>query len=71
MEDKFRIRTRGELEQREKGLVELAVIFGELQVPYFLCECTLLGAVRDGDFIPWDWDTGLCMKLEDFVLKNP
>lgn len=70
MEDKFRIRTRSELEQREKGLVELTMIFDELQVPYFLCDGTLLGAVRDGDFIPWDWDTGLCMKLEDFVSKN-
>lgn len=63
---RFRTRSEAELRPRELGLVELAAILDRLKVQYYLADGTLLGAVRDGDLIPWDDDVGLCMKHEDF-----
>jgi len=70
MDDEFRFRSRTEAEllPRERGLVELVGVLESLGAPYFLADGTLLGTARDGDFIPWDDDTGLCMKAEDFVI---
>lgn len=67
-EDQYRFRNRSEaeLKPREEGLTQLADVLESLQVPYFLADGTLLGAVRDADFIPWDDDVGLCMRAEDF-----
>ena len=53
-----------ELLFRETGLLELAQLFEELEVPYFVADGTLLGAARDGDFIPWDSDVGIWIKAE-------
>ncbi len=67
-EDQYRFRNRSEVElkPREAGLTQLADVLESLQVPYFLADGTLLGAVRDADFLPWDDDVGLCMRAEDF-----
>lgn len=63
---RFRNRSKAELKPREEGLTRLADVLESLHVPYFLSDGTLLGAVRDADFIPWDDDVGLCMRAEDF-----
>ena len=53
-----------ELEARHKGLVELAGILEGTGVRYLLLDGALLGAVRDGAFIPWDWDVDLGIYAE-------
>lgn len=63
---RFRSRTETELKAREEVLVEVTDLLNELGAPYFLADGTLLGAVRNSDFIPWDDDVGLCMKHEDY-----
>lgn len=63
---RFRHRTKAELEPRQRGLEELADILESKKITYFLADGTLLGAVREKDFIPWDDDVGLWMRAEEF-----
>lgn len=65
-ENQFRTRFKWELDNRELGLVELADALHELGVEFFLADGALLGAVRAGDFLPWDSDVGLWVKAENF-----
>ena len=43
-----------------KVLKEVKEVFDEYDVEYWLDQGTLLGAVRDEKFIPWDHDIDLC-----------
>jgi len=63
--DRLRIRDESELELQNKGLIELSNILKSIEIPHFLSSGTLLGAVRQGNFIPWDWDVQFYFKLED------
>jgi len=47
-------------------LVQIDQICSEYKIDYWLDGGTLLGAVREKGFIPWDDDLDVCMKIEDF-----
>jgi hypothetical protein len=58
------LRSDEELESQNKGLRELKKILEDASVPYFLSSGTLLGAVREGNFIRWDWDVQFYLTTE-------
>ena len=62
---RLRVRDVTELERQNRGLVELSMILEAATVPHYLASGTLLGAVRDQNFIPWDWDVQFYFRLED------
>lgn len=57
-------------EQLQKQLLEILCAFDKLcseyRIPYSLHGGTLLGAVREHDFIPWDDDADVTMTREHF-----
>lgn len=67
--EKIRNRTEEELNIQSAGLKEVKVILNNLGIPYYISGGTLLGAVRNGDFIKWDWDVGIDVKIEDIYPK--
>lgn len=48
------------------GLVHLSKMCEKHQLRYFLCNGSLLGAVKYGKFIPWDDDADILMPREDY-----
>ena len=65
--DKIRIRTPEELEVRKKEFLTICDVLEELKIKYFLQTGILLGAVRDNDFIKWDWDIEISVFSKDFL----
>lgn len=63
---------KGPEELRRVQLVQLEMlkviddICRKHNINYFLCSGTLLGAIRHGGFIPWDYDADLAMLKEDY-----
>ena len=62
---KLRLRTESELDLQLGGLLDIVRAFSDSALPYFLGDGTLLGAIRERDFIPWDWDVGIYVRYED------
>ena len=56
MNNKIRIRSAEELEDRRKCFLEICEALDELEMSYFLIGGVLLGAKRDKAFIEWDWE---------------
>ena len=63
--DKLRIRSAEELSRQMEGLVVLSKVLDATLDRWFLSGGTLLGAYRDGDFIPWDWDVEVTVLTEE------
>ena len=60
-------------EKKEKDILiqmmrDVKTVFDDLGVVWSLSAGGLLGAMRDGKFIPWDYDIDLCMHLCSFPL---
>lgn len=66
---KLKIFSDKELENRNKGLVEIKHILDQELIKFLLFDGALLGAVREGNFIKWDWDVELALYTEDVYPK--
>ena len=54
-----------ELETQNEGLVIIKKTLEEINVKHYLSSGTLLGAVREKDFIRWDWDVQMYLLMEN------
>ena len=54
-----------ELKLRNKGLKEIKKFMDRLGVEFMLFDGVLLGAIREKNFIKWDWDVELAIRVED------
>ena len=69
MNDKTKLRTGAELNDKRKDLEDIASIFEVLNLRFFLIDGVLLGAIREENFIKWDWDVELAI-FEEEVMPN-
>ena len=67
--ERLRLRSDQELEMQNRGLVELSRLLERKGIPHYLSSGTLLGAVREGNFIRWDWDVQFYFRLEDVLTR--
>lgn len=67
--DKLSIRTKEQLINRKKNFQNIVDILDDMKVSFFLEGGVLLGAIRDNDFIKWDWDVEIALFSEDFNNK--
>ncbi len=70
MTKKITIFSSEELQIRNNGLIEITNILENLNIKYYLTDGTLLGAVREKDFIPWDWDVEITVLSESIFPKT-
>ena len=69
MDPKVRDRTNDELLVRKNEFLKICDILDNLKINYFLTSGILLGAVRDNDFIKWDWDIEISVFANEFLPK--
>lgn len=66
---KVRDRTVKELSVRKKEFLIICDVLDILGVNYFLNTGILLGAVRNNDFIKWDWDIEISVFTDELLPK--
>ena len=64
-DSKIRLRSDAELDTQNEGLVILKNLLDKIKITSFLSSGTLLGAVREKDFIRWDWDVQMYLLMEE------
>ena len=69
MNTKIRIRTKKELSIRKKEFLKICNILDKIGLTYFLNTGILLGAIRENNFIKWDWDVEISV-MSDQLYKN-
>jgi hypothetical protein len=67
---KVRLRSDEELSLQAEGLLLLKGVLEAMGCQWFLAGGTLLGAVRDGDFIRWDWDVEVDLLTEEVMSRD-
>lgn len=65
--NKIRIRSDDELKMQNVGLKELSQILNSRKVKHFITGGTLLGAIREKNFIKWDWDVEISVFAKDLL----
>jgi hypothetical protein len=69
--NKIRIRSDDELKMQNVGLKELSQILNSRKVKHFITGGTLLGAIREKNFIKWDWDVEITILTDQiFNIKD-
>jgi len=63
----FRMFSDEELRVRGRGLSELKSVLDGLRIRFLLTDGVLLGAVREKNFIRWDWDAEVSVYTEEFA----
>ena len=63
----MKIYTTEELKVRKDVLIEVKHLLDKLKVKFFLVDGALLGAIRENNFIKWDWDIELVVLIEDVI----
>lgn len=62
--------TADDLANRKLDLEEICDVFLSLKLNCILIDGVLLGAVRDKNFIIWDWDVELALLEEEVIVKT-
>ena len=65
--EKTRDRTLEELSDRKIEFLKICDVLDKHKVNYFLIGGILLGAIRDKDFVKWDWGIDIGVFSEDFL----
>ena len=60
------MRYKMNIENARKNFLEINEILNRCGIKFYLSEGTLLGAIRDGDFIAWDHDLDLRVTTTDW-----
>jgi len=69
--NKIRIRSDDELKMQNLGLKELSKILNSKKIKHYITGGTLLGAIREKNFIKWDWDVEITILTDQtFSIKD-
>lgn len=66
---KLATRSESQLQTRRKNFREIVDILNNLKINFFLEGGVLLGAIREKDFIKWDWDVEIAILSDEFFKK--
>ncbi len=69
MNNKMTICSNTELNDRKKGLEDIKIVLDKLRLSFFLIDGTLLGAIREKNFIKWNSNVKLAI-FEEEALPN-
>ncbi len=69
MNNKIKVYSNTELNDRRQDLEDIKKVFDKLKLNFFLIDGVLLGAIREKNFIKWDWDVELAV-FEEEIMPN-
>ena len=69
MDIKVRDRTKKELIIRKKEFLKICDVLDNINLRYFLNTGILLGAIREKNFIKWDWDVEISVMSDQLYKK--